>query len=239
MNHSGRLDHALKLVQVARECGADAVKFQAFTPWRLCPQDYERQAMLKGLALTEPELSMCAAEARRLGIEFMCTPMDEEWLDFCVRELKVKRVKVGSGQNRDRAFLKYVGDTCMVNNLPIIVSSGMANNEEFQHALHWLTPSAGIDVTALYCVSEYPTPDTRLSMEAMTAMRASLGVPIGYSSHSPSIWPTVAAVYAGATVTENHIALPGVETPDYSSSLQPEQLRALVREIRYAEARTS
>jgi sialic acid synthase SpsE len=228
INHNGRLDHALALVAAAKNAGADAVKFQAFTPLRIAPLNYETQAMLKGLALTESELTILHAECRAKQIEFMCTPMDEEWLDFIV-SLGVKRIKVGSGQNRDHKFLKAVA----AKSLPVIISDGMADNREFCEAVEVLVDGAVPDITVLSCISKYPTPETSISLSELTRLRDLFGgLEIGFSSHCRSFWPSVAAAYAGATVIEQHLALPGTTGPDVPSSLLPEEFRVMVREVR-------
>lgn len=228
--HVGRLDYALRLVHQASDAGFDAVKFQAFTPFDLSGMDHEKHAMLKGLALTKEELKIIAAECRRESIEFMCTPMGIEWVDFLVKDLHVKRFKIGSAQAGDRSFVEYVAEC----GLPVIISNGMCDSNVFVDSIRILQKE-NCDVTALYCVSKYPTEDADVILENMIALRERTGVKVGLSSHCPSIWPTVAAVYAGAMVTENHITLYGVSHPDEPSSLRGNQLNALVREIRYAE----
>lgn len=227
VNHGGRLDHALALIRAAKDAGADAAKFQMFQPALLCPGNWERQAMLKGLALTREELTMCAAECGHVGIEFMCTPMDSAALVFLTEympaHLRPKRLKIGSGQAMNRAFAAAIA----TYGLPVIMSTGMNGGDDTEDMLNIL----GTDVTLLYCVSKYPTPDAAVSLAAMNDLRK-WGLPVGISSHCRSFWPTVAAVYAGAVVTENHICLPGTEGPDVSSSLLPEEFGAMVREIR-------
>lgn len=229
--HAGRLDHALRLVAMAADAECDAVKFQAFDPTILGGADYAKRAMLKSLALTGDELKILAAEARYKGIEFMCTPMDMVWAHFLVKELRVKKFKIGSAQAGDRDFVQYVAEY----GLPVIISDGMCKPEEFVDSVRILQ-AENCPVTAMKCISRYPTPDYAISLEDMTALGERAGVEVGFSSHCPSIWPTVAAVYAGAVVVENHITLDGVDHPDASSSLSWTQLQSLVREVRYAEA---
>ena len=227
VNHSGRLDHALALVAAAKAAGADAVKFQAFTPLRLAPLDYEKQAMLKGLALTKSELTILHAECRAKQIEFLVTPMDEEWLEF-VLGLGMKRIKIGSAQAKDEKFLAAVAAT----RLPVIISNGMATDAEIQRALEILSPCQSI--TLLSCVSKYPTPETEIDITEIQRLRDEFLVDVGFSSHCRSFWPSVAAAYAGASVVENHICLPGTTGPDISSSLLPEEFGAMVRGVRRA-----
>ena len=226
VNHGGRLDHALALIRAAHDAGADAVKFQAFDPERLAPGDYIKRAMLKGLALTRAELTMCAAECGYVGgLEFMCTPMDEEWLEFIVG-LDVKRIKIGSGQAGDARFVR----ACAATGLPMIISNGMVSNEGLMTSLDECPP----DTTVLYCVSKYPTPASDVHLSEIARLRRVTGMSVGFSSHCRSFWPSVAAVYAGATVVEAHLALPGTDGPDVPSSLLPEEFKAMVREIRGA-----
>lgn len=233
VNHGGRLDHALHLIAAAKHAGADAVKFQAFDPTRLSPLDWERRAMLKGLALTREELTMCVAEARHGArpIEFMCTAMDTDWLSFLTDSRMVKRLKIGSGQNRDLNFLRACADT----QLPVIISNGMAATAiEFPRSVQVLIDNKCKDITILSCVSKYPTPDSYVSLDDVRMLQQSYhGVcKVGFSSHCRSFWPCVAAAACGATVIEAHIALEGTTGVDVPSSLLPYEFEAMVREVR-------
>ena len=231
INHQGRLDTAMQLIAAAKAAGADACKFQAFTPSVLAPGNWERQAMLKGLALTRDELIMCAAETRSRGLEFLVTPMDADWLAFCVETLRVKRIKIGSAQAGDAAFVQAVAAT----RLPVIISNGMAAPSVFAQAVNeWLYDVD--DVTVMSCISQYPTDDTMVEMSALAVLRNDFPErKVGFSSHARGFWPSVAAVYAGATVIECHLALEDCTSPDATSSLLPEEFQAMVREIRVAE----
>ena len=229
VNHQGNLSTAISLTRAAKDAGADIIKWQAFTPWRLTT-DHARQAVLKGLALTKEELIILAAEARALGIEPVVTPMDEQWLEFCVRELGVKRVKIGSAQAGNAAFVYTVG----TYGLPVLISNGMAPPSVFAQAVNeWLYEVD--DVTVMSCVSRYPTPDADVSMERLRVLKDDFpDRRVGFSSHCRSFWPSVAAVYAGAAAVEAHLMLPGCTSPDAGSSLLPEEFGAMVREVRYA-----
>lgn len=161
----------------------------------------------------------------------MCTAMDTRWLSFLTHpeyRPMVKRLKIGSGQNRDSAFLA----ACAATGLPIIISNGMATDGEFANALQVLISGGATDITVLSCVSRYPTPETDISMDSIRALRAAYPMcKVGFSSHCRSFWPSVAAAYAGAVVVECHIALPGTTGPDIGSSLLPEEFGAMCREI--------
>lgn len=233
INHSGRLDHAMRLIAAAATAGCDVAKFQAYTPFVLSPDNYETQAMLKGLALTREELTMLHAECAFRGIEFMCTPMDTMWLDF-ITELGVKRIKVGSAQVADVRFMGAVAGKL----LPVIISNGMCTEEQLDAALCTISDTNGYTVrpTILSCISKYPTPDTDIALSEIERLRAKFQYcDVGFSCHARSMWPSIAAVYAGATVVEKHICLLGTTGPDIASSLPVDEVGAWVREIRTAE----
>lgn len=228
VNHGGRLDHAITLTRAAAQAGCDAIKWQAFTPVALTPRDYEKQAMLKGLALTRSELSILAAEANCEGIEFLVTPMDVEWLEFVV-SLGVKRIKVGSAQARNLGFMHAVGAA----GLPVIISNGMCADADLDLALSCISAPT----TVMSCVSQYPTPDAEISIGKLRQLRKRFpNAEIGFSCHSRSMWPSIAAAYAGATCVEKHIAIEGTLGPDISSSLTTDELKTWVREIREASS---
>lgn len=230
INMNGRLDHALALVAAAKKAGADAVKFQGFSPTELSPLNWEKRALLKGLWMSPEEMEMLAAECRHKQIEFMCTPMGMGWLETLMHpKYGMKRIKIGSAQVKDRAFIAAVA-ACK---LPVIISNGMCIPAEFDVAMKILG-AHDIDVTPLSCVSKYPTPDVDMSLDDMFCLKMNYGR-AGFSSHCRSFWPSVAAAYAGATVIEQHICLPGTTGPDISSSLLPGEFQAMVREIRVAD----
>lgn len=233
VNHCGRLDLALELVAIASECGADAVKFQAFTPEKLS-SDYQQRAMLKGLALTTDELEHIANRCKQQGIEFMCTAFDDDWLRYLLT-LSIKRIKIASGQVLDTFHNRILLSVARSTGLPVILSLGLARKEEVVKALNALSVK---NTSLLYCVSKYPTPDIAIRFQEMKLVCQDFpDYDVGFSSHAQSFWPDVAAVYAGAKIIEHHITtsrtLPG---PDQSSSLEPAEVRAWVTQIRFADS---
>lgn len=237
VNHQGRLDHAFALIAHAKAAGADACKFQMFTPEWLAPADYAKRALLKSLALTRSELIMCAAECAHQKIEFIVTPMDTECLDWLMalpKHARPRKIKVGSAQVKDLKFIQAVA----AYKLPVIISNGMCSDFELAAALCEISGAVDYAVRpiVLSCVSKYPTPDADVHLSEIRRLRETFSyADIGFSSHCRSFWPTVAAVYAGATVVECHICLPDTTGPDIASSLLPEEFAAMVREIRVAE----
>jgi len=223
INHCGSLDRALKMVEAAAECGADAVKFQSFTATEL---GYEPKLteFLRGVELSKDDHFKLKMKADKCGIEFMSTPFDTKWCDFLVDEVGVKRIKISSGKAMDIGFVDYV----MSFGLPIIASSGKAVDYwDFGNIYRNCNK-----FTALYCVSEYPTPLQNVNFSKMYE----LGMwhdAVGFSDHTVGIEASIIAAASGASVIEKHFSLdktlPG---PDHVCSLEPDDFKEMVRQIR-------
>jgi sialic acid synthase SpsE len=172
-------------------------------------------------------------ECQRCGIAFFSTGFDPDSIDLLV-ELGVGLLKIPSGEITNLPLLRHFAS----KRLPIILSTGMASLGEVEAALDSLV-AAGADrgaITLLHCNTEYPTPMEDVNLRAMPAMGTALGLPFGYSDHTLGIEVAVAAVALGAVVIEKHVtldrSLPG---PDHGASLEPQELRQMVRSIRNIE----
>jgi N,N'-diacetyllegionaminate synthase len=247
VNHNGKIDMALALCDAAHASGADAVKFQTFRARDLVvpgapTADYQQQQtgqtdqyrMLEQLELTLEMHQRIAAHCKNIGIEFFSTPFSVPAVDMLVG-LDVQRLKLSSGELTHKALVMHAAAT----QLPLLLSTGMANMAEIREALGWIELARGHlrDVVCLHCTSAYPAPDETLHLRAITVMQSELGVPVGYSDHSTGIEAALAAVALGAVVIEKHITLdrqlPG---PDHSASLEPAEFGLMVKGIRRVQA---
>jgi N,N'-diacetyllegionaminate synthase len=254
VNHNGSETLALRLVETAAACGADAVKFQTFSAERLVRPGtetaaYQRTnagtadqfAMLKALELPAGALARLKARADSFGVEFMSTPFDEYAARELV-ELGMKRIKIPSGEITNLPLLESLA----AFDLPLIVSTGMADLEEVREAVGTIseirargrfTVPLGERLTLLHCTSNYPAEPVDANLRAMLALRESFCVPVGYSDHTEGTAVAVAAAALGATVIEKHFtldkSLPG---PDHRASLAPDELRQMIRDVRAAVA---
>lgn len=216
-NHDGDLSKAVALTRAAAEAGVDAVKFQMFRAGE--------NAMLKPLELSLGQLEYLKDVCKQQNVEFICTAFD---LVTCqlVAEMAPRRMKIGSGQVKNVEFVSAVG-RC---GLPVIISNGMCTDADLETALKLLPE----DVTILSCVSMYPTPSNAITLCDMARLRRKFGVKVGFSDHSGSVWPSIAAAAVGADVIECHVTLdkssPG---PDHSSSIEVGELKHWVSEIRH------
>lgn len=245
VNHNGNVEMARRLVEVAAQAGADAVKFQTFKAERLVTLDapkaeYQQQAtaddesqyeMLRRLELSAEAHYELAAYCREQDIIFMSTPFDEESADF-LSGLGVALFKIPSGEITNPFFLKHVAG----KGKPLIISTGMAYLGEVEAAVHAVTEAGNSDFILLHCVSNYPAHPSEVNLRAMQTMQAAFGVPVGYSDHTPGTEIALAAVALGACVIEKHFTLDrNLPGPDHRASLEPKELTAMVRGIRAVE----
>lgn len=238
VNHDGRRDRAMSLMQDAKVAGADAVKFQLFDPAFLLSKqavlaDYQKQSdddvyrMLDRLKLGADDLLAVRAEARRLGLHFIVTPFSLENVPL-LRDLHVDAVKIASP---DVVNLPLLRETAALGKT-MIVSTGAADLEELAACVEIISdrPAA-----LLHCVSSYPTPTEDASLGAMAAMASRYAVPVGYSDHTCDITMGAMAVTAGACVVEKHLtwdrSAPG---PDHAASFDAQQFGMYIDMIRNA-----
>jgi N,N'-diacetyllegionaminate synthase len=245
INHNGDLELAKRLVDVAVEAKADAVKFQTFKAERLVTQTAPKAAyqqrstgplesqfqMLKRLELSEQAHRDLFQYCLSRKISFLSTPFDEDSADF-LNELGVTAFKISSGDITNLLLLEHVAR----KQKPMIVSTGMSTLEEVRTAVNVMTGTGNRNITLLHCVSQYPATPADANLKAMQTMAGRLGFPVGYSDHTLGIEIALAAVTLGAVVIEKHFTLdrtlPG---PDHSASLEPQELTALVKGIRNVE----
>ena len=247
VNHNGSLETAKQLVDVAAEAGADMVKFQTFSADQLVTTsarkaEYQNQTtdalesqhdMIRKLELSREMHEELIAYCRLCGIEFFSTGFDTQSIDMLV-ELGLEQFKIPSGEITNLPYLRHVAQY----GKSVIISTGMANLGEIEAALEVLETSGTPRnlITVLHCNSEYPTPMEDVNLRAMLFIREAFGVAVGYSDHTLGIEVPIAAVAMGATVIEKHFTLdrtlPG---PDHRASLEPDELKAMVRAIREIE----
>ncbi len=244
VNHNGNLETAEKLIDVAAEGGADAVKFQTFSADRLVTKDavkaeYQTETtgegsqheMLKKYELDRSAHKRLIQHCDRQDITFLSTPFDSESADMLVN-LGVPAIKLGSGELNNHPLLKHVAGL----DLPMIVSTGMGTMDEV-HAAHDAIRSVAPDasVVFLHCTSAYPCSIDEVNLGAMETMRDELDTPVGYSDHTTLPETPGFAVTAGATVVEKHFTLDStLQGPDHEASLEPSELDRAVELTRIA-----
>jgi N,N'-diacetyllegionaminate synthase len=247
VNHNGSIELAKQLVDAAADAGVDYVKFQTFKAEKLVTKyadkaEYQivntgtnssQYEMLKRLELTSVQHGVLIDYCKQRNIKFLSTAFDIESIDFLAK-LNLGLWKIPSGEINNYPYLKKVAQACE----PVILSTGMSTIEDIQCAIDVLTKygTRKGDLTVLHCNTEYPTPMRDVNLMAMNYIAKGLGVKVGYSDHTQGIEVPIAAVALGATVIEKHFTLDRtMEGPDHKASLEPDELKAMVKAIRNIE----
>jgi len=252
VNHNGDIKRAKALIDVAFDAGVDYVKFQTFKADRVVSpyakkaeyqvknigdDDTSQFRMLKKLELSHNDHLELMSYCKQKKIKFLSTAFDTEGVKY-LDKLGLDLFKIPSGEITNFPYLRAIAKT----NKPVLLSTGMASMEDVYKAITVLQDygTKKENLTILHCNTEYPTPMHDVNLKAMLTIRDVLKVNTGYSDHTLGIEVPIAAVAMGATVIEKHFTLdktlPG---PDHKASLEPSELKLMVKSIRNIEAATS
>lgn len=245
VNHNGDINIAKKLVDVACAAGVDAIKFQTFKAENLVTKNapkakYQEQStgsgnqydMLKKLELSYDDHIILQKYCKEKGLTFISTPFDFESVDL-LEKLNVPLYKISSGDLTNIPLLKYIARL----NKPMIISTGMANLGEVEEAIEAIGEVGNNKISLLHCTSNYPTNYNDVNLNAMITLENAFKLPIGYSDHTIGIEVPVAAVAMGAKIIEKHFTIDKfMEGPDHEASVDPEELRRMVKSIRNIES---
>ena len=246
VNHNGSIVKAKKLIDIAKNCGADCVKFQTFTATELATHNapkakYQKKynndkyqfLMLKKLELKKKDHQVLINHCKKRNIEFLSSAFSLEDLNF-LKKINLKRFKIPSGEINNFPYLKKIASF----KKKIILSTGMASVKEISQAVNYLIKS-GLNkekITLLHCVSEYPTDEKKLNLKVIKFLKNKFKLKVGLSDHSKSLIAPSLSVALGATIVEKHLTinnkLPG---PDHASSLNPKDFKKMVDDIRGTE----
>lgn len=238
-NHNRNIKQAMSLIDVAKNAGADAVKFQTYSADTLYVKSTPNFAgytnihqLIKDIELPREWQADLKQYCDELGIEFMSTPFDEQAVDELV-SLGVKRLKIAGFESTDFRFVDMVASS----KLPLIISIGIGFPLEYIGKILNITEKYGNELTLLHCNNAYPTPIEDISLGTISTLKSFKGVSkVGLSDHTLSTLTPALAVAAGASVIEKHYTLskhlPG---PDHPFALEPHQLKRMVKLVREAE----
>ena len=247
VNHNGSIKLAKELIDVASIAGADAVKFQTFKTQNLAIKKLEKAKyqinttsenesqfnMLKKLELDKDAHLELINYSEKKNIKFLSSPFDNESIDL-LNNLNLDIFKIPSGEITNLPYLRRVGKL----NKKLILSTGMSDMEEVKNALDILITSGTKkkNITVLHANTEYPSPMQDVNLKAMVKIGKELDVKFGYSDHTLGIEVDIAAVAMGASCIEKHFTLNcKMEGPDHKASLEPHQLKEMVKAIRNIE----
>jgi len=249
VNHNGDIKLAKKLIDVAKEAGVDAVKFQTFKAENVVSKnagmaEYQKKnirktetqlEMIKKFELTYKDFRELKKYCDRKKIIFLSTPHSDDAIDFL--ESLVPTFKIGSGDLTNLPFLEKIAQ----KKKPIILSTGMSDLNEIEEALKTIRKISKKKISLLHCTTNYPCPIEEVNLRAMITLKEKFEkkfapLEIGYSDHTEGITVSIAAVAMGAGILEKHFTLDkNLPGPDHRASLEPQELKEMVKAIRDAE----
>jgi N-acetylneuraminate synthase len=245
-NHNQKYDEAVKLIQAAREAGADAVKLQTYTPDTITIQSDRPEFKISGGTLWDgrtlyelygeaftpwewqPKLKKVAND---LGMTLFSTPFDKTAVDF-LEKMDVPAYKIASLEIVDIPLIQYIAG----KGKPIIISTGTATLDEIKEAVKAARKTGASQIALLKCTSAYPALPEEMNLKTIPHLAETFGIPVGLSDHTLGIAVSVAAVALGACMVEKHLTLSrDIPGPDSAFSMEPQELKTMVEAIRTAE----
>ena len=243
VNHNGKVQLARRLIDEAKKCGADAVKFQTFFAKNFVLQNtpkvkYQKKNttdkeshfnMIKSLELKKKEFIHLKKYCDRRKIEFISTPYDLESAQF-LKKIKIKTFKTASADLSDYLLHKFLSKT----NSKVIISTGMASLADIRRTLKIYKKKKNVQL--LHCVSNYPCSNENLNLKCIKLLENKFKMPVGFSDHSLGSDAAIIAVALGARLFEKHFTLSKKMTgPDHKASMNPRELKDYINKIRLAQ----
>lgn len=231
LNHNGDVELAKCLIEQAAQLGADAVKFQTYTPDELFPPDHPDLHQFKKVVFDQNIYLDLMATAENHNIMLLSTPFDEASVDL-LDVIGITAFKIGSGEVTHHHLLRYIAE----KQKTIILSTGMSTLVELDRAIAIIREAGDPPLALLHCVSAYPCPVEQAALQNITLLQQHFSYPVGFSDHTTSDLCAIAAIALGACIVEKHFTLshhlPGW---DHSFSYDPDQMKRFITLIRDTE----
>ena len=242
-NHNGNMELAKRLINAAKECGADCVKFQSWSKdtifskkvyennfflqddYRNRP-DYTLEEIVDKYSIDREDHYMLKAYCDSIGIEFNSTPFSKREVDLLADELKVSFIKIASMDLNNIPFLKYVAN----KGLPVVLSTGLCNLADVSNAVNCLKENGCDNIVLLHCVSIYPPENNMVNLNNIDMLRQTFNCKIGYSDHTLGTIAPILAMGKGVCIIEKHFTIDkNMEGWDHKISANPEELSIICK----------
>ena len=240
-NHNGDMELAKKMINVAKECGADCVKFQSWTKDSIFSKkvyddnyflnddyrnrmDYTLESIVEKYHIGIEQHKMLKEYCDHIGIEFNSTPFAKAEVDLLVDKLGVPFVKVASMDLNNIPFLEYIA----IKNVPVVISTGLCELSDVADAVKTLKENGCPEVILLHCVSIYPPEDTQVNLNNIDMLRQTFGCKVGYSDHTLGIIAPIMSIAKGVCIIEKHFTLDkNMIGWDHKISADPTELKQI------------
>lgn len=240
-NHNGDMELAKKMIDVAKECGADCVKFQSWSKKSIFSKkvyddnyflgddyrnrtDYTLESIVDKYHIGIEHHKMLKSYCDSIGIEFNSTPFAKEEVDLLVDKLKVPFIKVASMDLNNIPFLEYIAN----KNIPVVISTGLCELSDVGDAVKTLKECGCPEVILLHCVSIYPPKDTQVNLNNIDMLRKTFGCKVGYSDHTLGVVAPIMSLSKGVCVIEKHFTLDkDMVGWDHKISANPEEFKII------------
>jgi len=231
INHNGNVKIAKNMISSAKDCGADAIKFQTFRAGDLASKKSKFFKIFKKVEIDYTHLGELSDHAKKERIIFFSTPFSEEAVDV-LADLHVPAFKIASGDITHIPLIKKAAS----KKKPIIISTGMSNFAEIDFAVKAIKSERNNKIIIMHSVTSYPTPSSDANLRAINTLQCRYKYPIGYSDNGAGILVPIIAVSLGARIIEKHFTLnKKMIGPDHSFSADPNELSLIVKQIRETE----
>jgi N-acetylneuraminate synthase len=251
-NHNGSIDLAKKMIVLAKEKGANCVKFQSWTKDSIFSKvvydqnyflnddyrsrkDYNLEQIVDEYSLGEQQLEELNDYCKQIGMDFASTPFSMSEVDFLVNKLDIKFIKIASMDIDNLPFLEYVAK----QNKPILLSTGLSTLSEIDDAIRTINNAGNNQLVLLHCVSQYPPEDINVNLKNIEMFQKLYDIPVGYSDHTIGYTAPILAIGKGACIIEKHFTIDNdMEGWDHKISANPEILEIITKECRRAKNMT-
>lgn len=231
-SHNGKIEKAKQMIDAAKACGCDCVKFQSWTETTLYSEEYYAQnpiarRMVKGFSLNESQLYELWEYCKKNEIDFSSTPYSREEVDFLANKVKVPFIKIASMEINNLPFLEYIAD----KKIPILLSTGMASYDEVERAVTTITNTGNRNLCILHCVSIYPAEPKLINLNNIAYLKDKYqDFVIGYSDHTIGSEVACGAIALGAAVIEKHFTLDSSQMGmDNNMATEPKEMKELIQ----------
>ena len=227
LNHNGDINIAKKLIDSAKECGANAIKFQTYKTENFVRETNQYFDVFKNAELNFEQFEELKNYSKNIGLTFFSTPFDIESAEF-LNQLEIPCFKIASSDLTNLPLITKIAKM----QKPMIISSGLSTMNEINDAVNCCLFEGNNQIALLHCVANYPAQPNEVNMNVINTLKKTFGFPIGYSDNGESSLVDIVAVSMGANIIEKHFTLDKkMSGPDHSFSIDPNGLKSLISQI--------